>query len=596
MESTRATETSLVASSWYFCSVCEKPFNEESSYARHVKYCRRRASNRQPLRQRACEACRKTKNKCDFKSPCSRCAAKHTPCSYVKGYYRASVPASASAPGPSRRGAIANPDPHDSPVSAAEPPSTAVVPTTSAVLSEPIVPPLDLAPETELGLDQLNQSLTQGPAPDNHTAENDALFNDSGGSSSLVQSSFAFTGDQYASMFYASQSAVVNLHLGRPISGGFRYADVTELDLLPSPDHHDGDVLLGLLPKRPTASDLVPRPHDSARLFDHGRVFPHDAHQPTPRTMSNGCRQLIVSILRTFPRMLVRAPTGLPPFIHPLGCGLHFAQGPDAGGLDDGWAAVQQFEAAPNGAGFIPLRPLAACIGVAHIFVARTANSDEFLWQTIEAEHRRIRAEMHQFTPGETLAATQAMMLYTTMRLMVSGYEYFQANRGGLMTLNDLSRRFSELCPGPFSPAHVRLHRPTWEEWIFEETRRRMAVVCFLMTLVVGSEACLAILDPPSLLLPSSRALWEAKDRWSWEREFDAAWAELGTVARHHQHAGPRLDTIGDLAVVKNGLSDPRFGAGRAGAAAAAASDVLDSWHAGLDGLGIMLAAVLADH
>ncbi|KAK3371018.1 hypothetical protein B0T24DRAFT_304599 [Lasiosphaeria ovina] len=359
-------------------------------------------------------------------------------------------------------------------------------------------------------------------------------------------------------------------------------------------------MLLDLLPRTalagtrlPTASDLVPRPHDSARLFDHGRVFPADTHQPTPRTMSNGCRQLIVSILRTFPRMMVRAPTGLPPFVHPLGCGLHFAQGPDAGGLDDGWAAVQQFEAAPNGAGFIPLRPLAACIGVAHIFVARTANSDEFLWQTIEAEHRRIRAE---FTPGETLAATQAMMLYTTMRLMVSGYEYFQANRGVLMTLNDLSRRFSELCPGPFSPAHMRLHRPTWEEWIFEETRRRIAVVCFLMTLVVGSEACLAILDPPSLLLPSSRALWEAKDRWSWEREFDAAWAEIGTVARHHQHAGPRLDTIGDLAVVKNGLSDPRFGAGRAGAAAAAASDALDSWHAGLDGLGIMLAAVLADH
>jgi len=99
---------------------------------------------------------------------------------------------------------------------------------------------------------------------------------------------------------------------------------------------------------------------------------------------------------------------------------------------------------------------------------------------------------MQDFTPGETLASLQAMIIYTIMRLMDFGIGYLAVNRDMLKTnrVGSKSRekipkfkidsvpealafRFLQLHPGSFSPPHARLYRPTWEEWIFEETRRR---------------------------------------------------------------------------------------------------------------------------
>ena len=42
---------------------------------------------------------------------------------------------------------------------------------------------------------------------------------------------------------------------------------------------------------------------------------------------------------------------------------------------------------------------------------------------------------MHHFSVEDVLAAIQAMVIYTTMRLMHSGYAYFLANRDMIDTM-----------------------------------------------------------------------------------------------------------------------------------------------------------------
>lgn len=51
---------------------------------------------------------------------------------------------------------------------------------------------------------------------------------------------------------------------------------------------------------------------------------------------------------------------------------------------------------------------------------------------------------MHEFSRGEILAAIQAMMVYTIMRLVDSGREYFVSNRD----------MFNDMKVSPLSSAH----------------------------------------------------------------------------------------------------------------------------------------------
>ena len=104
--------------------------------------------------------------------------------------------------------------------------------------------------------------------------------------------------------------------------------------------------------------------------------------------------------------------------------------------------------------------------------------------------------------------------------------------------------------------------------------------VCFLLGFVVGTEACQAISDPHLITLPSSKALWEAKSRWAWELEYDVAEAKA-------QAGQPTFHTVGDLALAQlSGAGGVGMGRG--------SSDLVDDWHADLDGLGMLLAAVIA--
>ena len=103
-------------------------------------------------------------------------------------------------------------------------------------------------------------------------------------------------------------------------------------------------------------------------------------------------------------------------------------------------------------------------------------------------------SKVDQYSPGELLSAAHAVSLYTIMRLIGSGTEYFVSNRetlttmavcfrlsvcpsrstfSHLTTLQKIAIRFDELYPRVSSPFHQQPSRTSWEEWMLGESRRR---------------------------------------------------------------------------------------------------------------------------
>lgn len=108
------------------------------------------------------------------------------------------------------------------------------------------------------------------------------------------------------------------------------------------------------------------------------------------------------------------------------------------------------------------------------------------------------------------------------------------------------------------------------------------------MVLVFNLEACEVILNPYAINLPASKALWEARTAAEWDVLYDE-WLAEG------KKGTPRVHTLGDFLVAKQSQQ----GAGNSavsmlGTFGSALDEVLDDWHGNLDGLGSMLAAVLA--
>jgi hypothetical protein len=329
------------------CSICDKQFGKgsptssclfefvltrktllETSHARHEQYCRRRAAiGRQP-RAKACQLCSRVKSKCDSNWPCSRCVSKQAVCSYNK-----------------RRAASASGASHD---------TTMVT-----------------GPNSSGGFDQqpLTEAIVPWPSTGNPSwMAADAMFDTPRPSvGDSCYTACALSGDQHATLFATLQ----------PTIGG------SDLDFIPSndifqPPAHESTPSLSQLPLHFSATLSSDKPANIPSLITCSPVDAHSGSLQNPHAITNECRRLIMSVLRTYPLMVTR-PDALPPFVHPLGCGLHFD------GRDEPYRSSTDFA---------PLEPLAACIGIAHMFAARTVNSDGFLWRTIGGEQRRILDEV----------------------------------------------------------------------------------------------------------------------------------------------------------------------------------------------------------
>lgn len=91
-----------------------------------------------------------------------------------------------------------------------------------------------------------------------------------------------------------------------------------------------------------------------------------------------------------------------------------------------------------------------------------------------------------------------------------------------MITLMDLAFRTAK--NGLFCRAEAANARPTWESWIVAAAKRRAVFAMYIFSGVYNADRNLPnfIADElRELFVPGHKVLWEARDRETWEKEYD---------------------------------------------------------------------------
>jgi hypothetical protein len=91
-----------------------------------------------------------------------------------------------------------------------------------------------------------------------------------------------------------------------------------------------------------------------------------------------------------------------------------------------------------------------------------------------------------------------------------------------MITLQELAFRAAK--PGFTCRAELSGTRPTWESWVIASAKRRTLLAMYLFTSLYNSDKGRPNFlsdELRDMLVPESKALWEASERKSWEREYN---------------------------------------------------------------------------
>ncbi|CAI6336076.1 unnamed protein product [Periconia digitata] len=209
--------------------------------------------------------------------------------------------------------------------------------------------------------------------------------------------------------------------------------------------------------------------------------------------------------------------------------------------------------------------PLAVCMHISQMYALQTNEMRAFLWRTILAEQRRAVQRLETLNDQDLLAEMQVGMVYLIMRLVDGIFSDPDWTREMMTIQTTMCMRFYENNGRQFFTSEQDHPSATWEEWIYAESRRRTAMVWFLITstIVVNTVNCATTETPEVLPLPAPKTQWEARTRGSWLSEMEA-----GT---------PALSTFGALMKAKK-ESNERSNA-----------HMLGAWNARADSLGSLL-------
>ncbi|KAJ5174778.1 uncharacterized protein N7482_000655 [Penicillium canariense] len=238
----------------------------------------------------------------------------------------------------------------------------------------------------------------------------------------------------------------------------------------------------------------------------------------------------LIQILRAFPQMMVRRAV-FPPFIHP---NWHRGDGPEVR------------KTLPE--------PIGNCMSIAQMFASRTPDTRAFVWNAIRTEQRRLMEQWVSF-PVPTNRVTKVVLMGKNQTLC---------------------GRFRALCQGPFSLPEQTHPSRGWPDWVFAESRRRVACIWFLIGQVISTKTgipCDTSEEYHCLPLPGGRSLWECRTNQGWEAEY----SETQTTI-----PGRQLTYFGDLMEAQKANGDPSM------------IHKMDSWNAEADTMGFMLTLATA--
>ncbi len=147
------------------------------------------------------------------------------------------------------------------------------------------------------------------------------------------------------------------------------------------------------------------------------------------------------------------------------------------------------------------------------------------------------------------LAAFQAYLIYAMtafFSLTAQGQNLVPIDHNTMANLQNFASHLS--LAGLISFGEALHTRPSWESWIVASTKRRALYTMYLFDNVFN-----AIVQVPTYIaeelanlpVPASKALWEAKERQVWEREYDlhlVAWPG-GELRISELWLSPEIDT-----------------------------------------------------
>ncbi|KAH8810620.1 hypothetical protein F5884DRAFT_875195 [Xylogone sp. PMI_703] len=312
--------------------------------------------------------------------------------------------------------------------------------------------------------------------------------------------------------------------------------------------------------------------------------------RPSVRAGVRGITNLISHTLKSYPLMMMRQNT-LPPYIHSRMMSCY---------VDDNH-----------------LNPLSNCINLVHMISHEVKGGRRLFWENVRLECERICEEHQRLNKWELLTAMQAISIYILIRLDEGETDH---NNLDFLLLAAVTVNFVPLLLSYLGSDDIMQVIATqltgndttcsngleinWENWIFEESRRRdtileinqtkrLSVVYRIVNMLVYFEPAARCDMPADLILaplPGGKNLWEAQDESIWKVESQR---EPGVQTAFGLAVDGRLVKLGDdrldsgdkmlLHTTLNTRAPSRIAAN------------WEEWCSGMDGFGglVMLAASL---
>ncbi|KAJ5728704.1 uncharacterized protein N7483_003212 [Penicillium malachiteum] len=248
----------------------------------------------------------------------------------------------------------------------------------------------------------------------------------------------------------------------------------------------------------------------------------------------------------------------LPPFIHP-----------------NQTSTTSEMEALDN------------CISLVYMMGSGLSGSRKLFWKNVQMECERLCSEAWKLSSWGLLAAMQSVSIYILFRLDEGETEH---NDFDSLLLNTVTIIAQNLTRKDIANNYSR--ERSWRDWLYEESRRRLAVIYRVVNMLVYFDPATMCNLPPDLVLaplPSKKELWEASDEQSWdlENKRDPAAGNAFGLARSGElvRLGSDSDDEGLVHSAITSVSPLRMAAS------------WEEWCGGMDGFGglIMLAALLVD-
>lgn len=220
--------------------------------------------------------------------------------------------------------------------------------------------------------------------------------------------------------------------------------------------------------------------------------------------------------------------------------------------------------------------PLTTCLSLVRMCVKPIPGSEGASQHVLQREMETIIDKRASYDEFSLLGAFQAYLVYSLVLYFRLGEQSNSFLRQIMMNLQDLAA-FS-VKHGLVCVAEQKHTRPTWEEWIVAESKRRTLYTMYLFDSVLSCEEGLPTFlgtELEGLPAVASKPLWLAQTRATWEAAYNfhlAEWVDSGL-------------TIDELWPIVPGMDEEAISLRR---------ERIDQWLENIDEFGTMMYAVIS--